>query len=148
MVLQANFKRPESVLVLVYTDSAQVLLLQRVSPDNYWQSVTGSLDWHETARQAAARELHEETGLRSSDGEFIDRKQSNRFLIRPPWRSRYNPDVLYNTEYVFSLRLAKIQPVQINQKEHKAYRWLSINQAIALASSNTNRQAIRDYVTV
>ena len=60
MSLQAKkFKRPESVLVVVYTRTGKVLLLKRADDPDFWQSVTGSLLWEETEpRQAAARELH------------------------------------------------------------------------------------------
>ncbi len=57
------WKRPESVLVVVHT-ADQVLLLERVRPAGFWQSVTGSLEAGETASQAAIRELGEETGFR------------------------------------------------------------------------------------
>ena len=58
-----NYKRPESVLVLVYTTTGYVLVLRRIKPENFWQSVTGSLEWGEQAFDAAVRELKEETGL-------------------------------------------------------------------------------------
>ena len=56
-------KRPESVLVLVYTLAGEVLMLRRKYPRDFWQSVTGSLEWDEVPIDAAIRELQEETGL-------------------------------------------------------------------------------------
>ena len=44
----ADFRRPESVLVVIYTPALDCLLLERVSPPGYWQSVTGTLGWDET----------------------------------------------------------------------------------------------------
>ena len=41
----AQYKRPESVLVLVYTMNKQVLLLRRRRFHHFWQSVSGSLEW-------------------------------------------------------------------------------------------------------
>ncbi len=63
---QAEFKRPESVLVVIYTKDGDALLLQRVRPawPEFWQSVTGSLHWSEQVPlDAARRELHEEAGI-------------------------------------------------------------------------------------
>ncbi|HUH00249.1 MAG TPA: NUDIX domain-containing protein, partial [Gammaproteobacteria bacterium] len=56
-------KRPISVLVVVHTRSGEVLLLERIQPPGWWQSVTGSLEAGETPWDAAVRELHEETGM-------------------------------------------------------------------------------------
>jgi len=64
-MLQKSCKRPESVLVVVYTRAGEVLMLRRTSPRGFWQSVTGSLEWGELPAHAAARELYEETGLRA-----------------------------------------------------------------------------------
>ena len=56
-----SHKRPESVLVVVYSADSQVLMLRRHEPPTFWQSVTGSLEWGEQPEQAARRELVEET---------------------------------------------------------------------------------------
>ncbi|MCW8948496.1 MAG: NUDIX domain-containing protein, partial [Sedimenticola sp.] len=42
-----RYKRPESVLVVIYTDQGEVLMLNRTRPKGFWQSVTGSLKWGE-----------------------------------------------------------------------------------------------------
>ncbi|VFS57708.1 Aspartate--tRNA ligase [Kluyvera cryocrescens] len=48
------FKRPVSILVVIYAqDSQRVLMLQRRDDPDFWQSVTGSLEEGETASQAA-----------------------------------------------------------------------------------------------
>jgi len=140
-----TFKRPESVLVLVYTEAGDVLLLRRRRPDDFWQSVTGSLEGDETPEQAARRELFEETGLAVSTG-LVDCKITNRFPILPAWRPRYAPDVSHNTEYVFRLALTERLTIRINPEEHSEYQWLDRVSAAALASSYTNREAILAWV--
>ena len=55
--VRSLFKRPESVLVVVYTQQLDVLLICRQKPAGFWQSVTGSLEPGETPSQAAGREL-------------------------------------------------------------------------------------------
>src|SRR3989344_7570765 len=97
-----KFKRPESVLVVVYTRTGKVLLLKRADDPDFWQSVTGSLLWEETEpRQAAARELREETGFRATEG-LRDLQLTHRYPILPKWRQRYAPEVRENTEHVFA----------------------------------------------
>jgi dATP pyrophosphohydrolase len=134
------FKRPESVLVVVHTDS-QVLLLERRAPAGFWQSVTGSLRDDETPRDCACRELAEETGF-GADG-LLDLGLTQRFPILPEWRHRYTPDVTENVEHAFSLCLAACREPRLHPSEHVCFRWLPAPEAAAAVSSWTNRAAIR-----
>ena len=134
-----HFKRPESVLVLVYTAAGQVLMMERESPEGFWQSVTGSLEWHEQPAQAARRELTEETGLQL---EPRVTGIENVFPILPEWRSRYHPEVAENREYVFAVELESPCKIQLNPNEHKRYEWLDVPGAMQRCSSWTNSQAI------
>jgi dATP pyrophosphohydrolase len=138
-----HYKRPESVLVIVYTTTGEVLMLRRAEPADFWQSVTGSLRWDETAAAAARRELREETGI---DREPLDCRLSNRFSILPAWRGRYAPDVTTNLEHVFRLECPGRAVVTLNPREHGSYRWLPREEAAALASSWTNRDALLRFV--
>lgn len=136
-----SFKRPESVLVLVYTQGGEVLLLRRRHPPWFWQSVTGSLEPGETPSQAAERELFEETGLRGA-GRLVDCHHTECFPIIHPWRQRYAPGVHYNREYWFRLQLSGRRIIRPNAREHLEVRWLPIAQALNQASSWTNRRAL------
>lgn len=139
------FKRPESVLVVIYTNAGKVLMLERRQPPGYWQSVTGSLEWGEPAEAAAIREVREETGLNVQE-QLQDCGYSNRFEILPAWRTRYAPDVRWNVEYVFRVVLPEMVPIRVNGKEHVRSEWLSRGEALHRASSHTNRAAIERYV--
>lgn len=139
-----RYKRPESVLVLIHTAAGEVLLLRRRAPEDFWQSVTGSLEWGEAPEQAARRELFEETGL-AAGAALIDCNTVNRFPILPAWRARYAPDVAENVEHVFRIAFAERPAVRLDPAEHLEYRWLDRDAAAALASSRTNRDAILLY---
>jgi dATP pyrophosphohydrolase len=140
MVAVAEFKRPESVLVVVHTPKLDCLLLERVEPRGFWQSVTGSLRETETAAECAARELREETGL-GAEG-LRDAHVQRSFPILPAWRSRYAPGVNSNTEYLWYLELPEVRAVNIEPAEHVAYLWLPIDAAIEKVASWTNREAL------
>ncbi len=140
-----EYKRPESVLVVIYTVSGDVLLLERQQPPGYWQSVTGSLRWDETPEQAAQREVVEETGLEAGDL-LVDCGYKNRFEILPAWRARYAPDVRQNIEYVFSIALPEPVQVSLNPAEHCQAQWLPARLAALRASSYTNQIAIERLV--
>jgi dATP pyrophosphohydrolase len=142
--VKQGFKRPESVLVLIYT-GGDVLLMERRQPEGYWQSVTGALEWGEAPLDAAHREIAEETGLRPGKA-LIDCGYTNCFEILPAWRSRYAPDAKTNTEHVFRVEYSVRPPIRINLDEHSRYRWLPWEEALELASSRTNREAIRRYL--
>jgi dATP pyrophosphohydrolase len=136
-----QFRRPESVLVIVHTVELDCLMLERVDPPGFWQSVTGALRWGETAAAAARREVSEETGIEA--GCFSDAGVTQCFPILPAWRARYAPDVAENTEHLWYLELAGRLPVRLNAAEHCAYRWLPVAGAIELASSWTNREGLQ-----
>lgn len=139
-----SFKRPESVLVVVYTQSGQTLLLNRVPPCSFWQSVTGSLKWNqETSLQAAQRELQEETGINASLDQIRNWNRNFKFTIFPEYRHRYSAGVTENTEYVFSLQLPEAVRVEIQPVEHTDYCWVDLDEAVEMVWSWTNREALQ-----
>lgn len=147
MTSPPHFKQPVSVLVVVHTAALQILLLERVSPPGFWQSVTGSLEPGETPAQAALREIAEETGVVAASGQLDDWQRCNRFEIRPEWRHRYAPTVTHNVEHVFSLQVADDQPIRLAADEHVALLWLPLEQAAEKVFSWTNRAAILQLQT-
>ncbi|MDX5933713.1 dihydroneopterin triphosphate diphosphatase [Acidithiobacillus thiooxidans] len=133
------FKIPESILVMIYAGQ-QVLLLERAQPEGFWQSVTGSLEPGESWRDAAVRELREETGF-AAEG-LADTGVRNRFPIVPPWRERYAPEVEFNEERIFTLALPEPQVPQLRRQEHVNFAWLPAVEAARRTGSWTNRDAI------
>jgi dATP pyrophosphohydrolase len=136
-----TFRRPESVLIVIYTARGEFLLLERRKPAGFWQSVTGSLEWGETADAAARRELIEETGI--TQGLLCNLQWTQVYEILPSFGKKYAPGVTRNLEHAFALKLAQRVPVHLSEREHVQYRWLPAAEAIAKASSSTNRAVIR-----
>ncbi len=113
------YKIPESVLVVIYTPSLDVLLIRRADPTDYWQSVTGSKDTlEEPYLQTAFREVHEETGIDC------------------------RPGVTRNTEHLFGLQVPSRMPICLNPHEHTAYQWLPYREAAQKCSSASNAEAV------
>ena len=140
--MTADYKRPESVLVVIHTPDLQILLLERARHPGYWQSVTGSREDGESFLETAVREVHEETGLEITADQLRVWPGENIYTIMPEWRHRYAPDVTHNHERVFSLCLPTICDIQTAPAEHRAWRWLPCDEAAAACFSASNREAI------
>jgi dATP pyrophosphohydrolase len=139
-----TYKIPESVLVVIYTPDAEVLLIRRADAGT-WQSVTGSKDFPEESWfDTACREVKEETGLDAlgSQHQLTDWTLENVYEIYPAWRFRYPPDVTHNTERVFGLALPQRMPIQLSPAEHTEFQWLSWREAADTCFSPSNAEAI------
>jgi len=137
-----NFKRPESILVVVHTLNGEVLLLQRADATQAWQSVTGSMRWDERLPvETARRELFEETGLRANS-DLHDCNVQNRYPIHPLWKHRYHPGQADNLEHVFTFTLPDRVAITLNPEEHSRCCWQPYAQALEMVRFATNRAAI------
>ena len=149
--MRPDLKIPQSVLVVIYTPSLQVLLIRRAEPDPaapaFWQSVTGSKDHaDESFEETAMREVREETGIDCSpasplNAHLRDWALENVYPIYPRWLHRYAPGVVFNTERVFGLRGPEGMAVQLEPREHTALQWLPYAEAAALCFSPSNAEA-------
>jgi dihydroneopterin triphosphate diphosphatase len=137
-----KFRRPESVLIVIYTQGGEFLLLERRRPSGFWQSVTGSLEWGEMADAAARREVIEETGI--TQGVLVNLQWTQVYEILPAFGKVYAPGVTLNLEHAFSLRLQTRVPVTLSDAEHAQFRWVSDVEAVATVSSITNRAVIEE----
>lgn len=137
------YKTPISALVLIHTADLQVLIMERADKAGYWQSVTGSLEQDETPKQAAIREVLEETGLDATAYDLQDWQVSNVYEIYPHWRHRYAPGVTENIEHLFGLTLPTALPVRLAPDEHVRYEWVDWREAAKRVFSWTNVDAIK-----
>jgi dATP pyrophosphohydrolase len=135
-----EFRRPESVLIVIYTAGGDFLLLERCRPPGFWQSVTGSLEWGEMADDAARREVIEETGI--TQGLLRNMQWTQVYEILPAFGKKYAPGITRNVEHAFALKLLNRVPVTLSDREHVQFRWAKAAEALATVSSSTNRTII------
>ncbi|CAM4204929.1 dihydroneopterin triphosphate diphosphatase [Pseudoalteromonas byunsanensis] len=139
-----SLRKPVSVLVVIYNDIGEFLLIRRADDASFWQSVTGGVEHHESPLQTAYRELKEETGIdaRALGIEIVDHQHSNQYKIRECWLHRYITGAKVNTEHVFSICVPKDVEVTLDPNEHTQYLWLSQSEAIDKAWSPSNAKEI------
>ena len=135
-----SYKQPVSVLVVIYTQAGDVLLLERADFPAHWQSVTGSVEWGEAIPHTALRELQEETGITANT--LDDWQQQNHYEIYPQWRHRYPPNTTHNREHVFGLCLSEQVAITLSPREHLSYQWLPWQHAADKVFSPSNQAAI------
>lgn len=139
-----SYKQPRSVQVVIFAEtgsSRRYLLLRRVARFGaFWQSVTGSLEEGETHRQAAVREVREETAIDLREDLLIDLDLVNTFEIAPQWRSRYAPGTTHNEEVCFALRVEECE-VTIDAIEHDAYAWVDYQTAMSMLYWESSKRA-------
>jgi dATP pyrophosphohydrolase len=143
-----QYKTPISALVLIYTQimqtqDLQVLIMERADKAGFWQSVTGSVESNETPRQAAIREVLEETALDANHYDLQDWQASNVYEIYPHWRHRYAPGTIENTEHLFGLELPSKLPIKLAADEHVRYEWVDWREAATRVFSWTNVDALK-----
>jgi dATP pyrophosphohydrolase len=141
-------KIPESVLVVIHSVDAQVLLIERADTPGHWQSVTGSKDHpDETFVRTAVREVAEETGIRVGTrgvpmARLRDWGLRNTYDIYPHYLHRYAPGVTRNLEHVFGLTVPRDIAITLAPREHLAWRWLPWREAADACFSPSNAEAI------
>ena len=91
--------------------------------DDMWQSITGSLLQNEKPIDAAIRELHEETGISSSD--IIDCNKHYVLKYMKCGDINIGEGVTHNTEYVFKLELDDKIDIKLDNNEHESFEWLT-----------------------
>jgi dATP pyrophosphohydrolase len=130
------------VLIVIHTASGEFLLIERLRPAGFWQSVTGSLEWGEHPEAAARREVMEETCI--ATGTLVNLHWTQTYAISPDFgRGRvYPPGVTHNLEHAFALELPARVPVILSPTEHLQHRWLGATDAEAQVSSESNRAVI------
>ncbi len=130
-------KRASSANVLVENTSGELLVL-KANYKPYWSLPGGWIDKNETPRQAAVRELLEETGIVVSEDELELRYVIDR--ISPRANSYL---------FVFRLRTALTQDVAITlqSKEIENYDWVTKVDITSKKSGRHYNQAPKNWAS-
>ncbi len=101
-----------------------------------WHPVTGGVEDDETFLEGAKREVLEETGIKPSQGEWIDLEFS--YFFEGRWG--------HAEEHVFGYILHKKRedPV-LDPKEHVIFEWVSVEEAARRLEHDPQRDALKRF---
>ena len=123
--------REKSAGVIVY-NNGEYLLLHYIS--GHWDFPKGHLEKGETDKQAAIRELKEETGI--EDIFFV-----KNFEEKIEYFFRRGND-LVKKEVTFFLVETRTEKITLSQKEHQGYEWLRCQEARQRVTFNNAREML------
>ena len=135
--------RGDQEIVVVVRREGELLVMRR-APERlgYWSLVAGGLEPEETPREAAQRELLEETGL-TAEVRDLPIGLSYSLLDDPPAiRARYAPGVETVTVHAFVADAPEGWEPTLDA-EHDLYRWCDLDEAVAQMAYETTRKALR-----
>jgi len=136
--MQASTILPLSITAYIIRKgnaSFEYLILRRCSKHLFgnWQPVTGNIETHETAWQAALREIQEETQL-----------QPSRFYVAEVVEVFY--ELYLNavvTVPVFVAFVDDFQEVITEPKEHDAFEWVSYEKALTILNFAEHKRSMK-----
>ena len=106
---------------------AEFLVFRRVS-DGIWNVCAGQIEDGESYADGAARELKEETGLVAP---LVDLGMPQPYTVEERFRHLYAPDEYVVTVASYAAEAPPGWEPTLNH-EHSAYRWCTLDDALAL----------------
>jgi len=145
-------RQPIQIVVhcVCYSDAGrQYLMLLRIDPPPaesadrrpFWQPVTGGVEGDEAIEATARRELFKETGFRPSAMFRVEPSYTIRIPAEMKRRHRFVVDEC--PVHVFCARIESLTAPQLDGREHTAYRWCTLDAALALAYWPQDRKSLQ-----
>jgi lipoyl(octanoyl) transferase len=136
----------ETVSVVILRGDSEVLLLRRIPRrGGFWQILTGRRELGESAAAAAAREVHEETGLTPALSDLVDLGYVHAFPLDPsriPGLSGPRRP-MFAREAAFALRVPPGTEVRLDASEHDEQHWCAVPEALTVLPFAGLRRALR-----
>lgn len=132
-----QFRYRPNVAALIVNDRGETLILNAKGRGDYWGLPQGGIDPGESAEEAVLREVQEETSLRELR---IVRRFSN--IYKYTWSKPYTRyGYKGQSQSLFILRYGGPRDaVRLSRYEHKAFRWVKIEDLLHKASPVHKKQ--------
>lgn len=119
----------------------EFLLLKRVPRDGgFWQPITGTLEFEESLRECALRELEEEAGIPNDKIELTPE------IYRFAWQKKDFTVV----ELVYGGEVSSDRVVTLSD-EHDDFKWLKADEVLSTLKMESNKEAflrLRKYLSI
>ncbi len=136
-------KTRRGIFAVVLDNKNNVLVMRRILNWKGWELPKGGLDGH-TEREALAEELWEELGLRKKDYEVVGK--TNVFTghkYPAAYVKKWKVSGAKFRGYVVKSKKKHISFKNNPEKEHDAYKWVSLAKALKLLTFANQRIALR-----
>ena len=120
-----KFRKAVFVVTYYIKDSKPIyLILKRKLHWKGWEFVKGGVDRFESKKNAALREVKEETGLKTQ--QIHKHNHFGKYLYKKKFLDRTG--IAGQTYSLYSAKVKKAK-VKVDKREHSNYQWLDFNQA-------------------
>ncbi len=129
-------KKEESAGIIIVYDKKYLLLnypKTTRAPTEYWGLVKGHIEAGETSKEAALREVKEETGI---DAEVI-----NGFMEKITYHFKFNGELIEKS-VIFYVGKSKTENVVLSH-EHKGFGWFEFKDALKKLSYENDKEVLR-----
>jgi 8-oxo-dGTP pyrophosphatase MutT (NUDIX family) len=138
-------REPREVLVVVRRGEEFLVLHRAPSLGAYWHPVAGGIEAGETAAEAAARELREETGL-EADVVPMGRRYGYALRDDQEWRRALFDENVERVEVECFVADAPLDWEPTLNEEHDDFRWCWADEAERLLFWPEPREVLRTLV--
>ena len=137
--MKVKNKYRKGVFCILYNGKKpEFLLLHRKLHWQGWEFCKGKNKKHETAIQAAKREIREETGQKAE--KIIGLHHSGRY----DYSKKFQEQVSFRGQtYILFIAELKNKKIRLDKREHDGYKWVDYKTAIRRLSFPEKRKSIR-----
>ncbi len=120
-------------------EKIEFLLLKYPSENrerDYWGLPKGHIEKGESAKEAALRELHEETGLKESEIKtYPEFRETNKYYFK------HEGETIFKIVIYFLAQTEK-ETITVSH-EHSDFKWVDLNQAMKLIPFKNIREIVK-----